>query len=78
MRTNSPDLKVAIRTLFKSEFENIELSNVSFIIDAGAYIGSSAIFFAEKFPNATIVAVEPEIGNYAMLLKNIEEEQFDS
>jgi FkbM family methyltransferase len=33
------------------------------IIDAGANIGSSAIFFSKMFPNAKIIAVEPDPQN---------------
>ena len=33
------------------------------IVDAGANIGLSAIFFANKFPNAKIIALEPEPKN---------------
>jgi FkbM family methyltransferase len=40
------------------------------IIDAGANIGASAVFFATTFPTATIVAIEPELGNFNLLRKN--------
>jgi FkbM family methyltransferase len=40
------------------------------IIDCGAYTGLSTIWFAECFPNATIVAVEPDADNHALLVEN--------
>ena len=40
------------------------------ILDAGANIGLSAIFFAHKYPGATIVALEPESSNFRLLQKN--------
>jgi FkbM family methyltransferase len=40
------------------------------IIDAGANIGISAAFFALTFPTALIVAIEPEAGNFELLVKN--------
>jgi FkbM family methyltransferase len=40
------------------------------VVDAGANIGLSSVFYANKFPNARIVAVEPEPSNYEMLQKN--------
>jgi FkbM family methyltransferase len=43
---------------------------VETIIDAGANIGLSAVFFANRFPGATIVAIEPEAGNFALLQRN--------
>jgi len=70
VRTNTPDLDVAISSLFYKEYENIRCSNPKWIIDAGANIGTSAIYFAIKYPNARILAVEPEESNFEMLLKN--------
>ncbi|MDJ0617567.1 MAG: FkbM family methyltransferase [Calothrix sp. MO_192.B10] len=71
IRTNTPDLTVAINSLIEKEYENIHITDPKMIIDAGANIGTSAIFFAQKYPNATVLAVEPEQGNYNILLKNI-------
>lgn len=70
VRTNTPDLDVAISSLFKKEYDHIRLEDPKIIIDAGANIGTSAIFFAEKYPNAQIIAVEPEDANFDLLLKN--------
>jgi len=70
VRTNTPDLDIAISGLFRKEYEQIRTSNPKFIIDAGANIGTSAIFFAERYPNAQIIAVEPEESNFNLLLKN--------
>jgi FkbM family methyltransferase len=41
------------------------------IIDCGANIGLSSVWFARRFPGATVIAVEPEPENFALLLKNI-------
>lgn len=40
------------------------------IVDCGANIGISAIWFANHFPEATVVAVEPEPANHELLLRN--------
>jgi FkbM family methyltransferase len=40
------------------------------ILDCGANIGASAVWFATRFPKATVVAVEPEPGNFAVLKQN--------
>jgi FkbM family methyltransferase len=40
------------------------------IVDAGAYTGFSAIYFNRRFPQATIIAVEPEASNFGLLVKN--------
>lgn len=41
------------------------------IIDAGANVGFSAIWFARKFPNAKIISVEPNGENFDLMLKNV-------
>ena len=41
------------------------------IVDAGANIGAASIWFAECFPEAVVVAVEPDAANAAACRKNI-------
>jgi len=41
------------------------------ILDAGANIGAATVFFANRYPNATIIAVEPEASNFALLVRNV-------
>jgi len=40
------------------------------IVDAGANIGLSAIFFANRYPDALILAIEPEDSNFQLLQRN--------
>jgi FkbM family methyltransferase len=40
------------------------------IIDGGAYVGFSSIYFSLKYPQAKIIAVEPEGSNFEILEKN--------
>lgn len=40
------------------------------IADCGAYVGYSSSYFANRFPNAKILAVEPQADNYEVLVKN--------
>jgi FkbM family methyltransferase len=40
------------------------------IIDAGANIGASAVYFASKIPTARIVAIEPAADNFELLKRN--------
>lgn len=70
LRTNTPDLQVAVSSLVDGEYEQIRCKDPQFIVDAGANIGTSAVHFAKKYPEASIIAIEPEEGNYEMLLKN--------
>jgi FkbM family methyltransferase len=40
------------------------------IVDAGANIGAGAAWFATHFPRASIIAVEPDVGNFRVLERN--------
>jgi FkbM family methyltransferase len=44
--------------------------NVRYIIDCGANCGYSTLYFLRAFPRATVIAVEPDPGNFRMLLEN--------
>jgi FkbM family methyltransferase len=46
-----------------------------FIVDAGAHIGCSALFFASSFPRANVAAIEADPGNYQLLLRNTRDHQ---
>jgi FkbM family methyltransferase len=41
------------------------------IVDAGANIGLTSAFFATRFPDARIIAIEPESANFELLKKNV-------
>lgn len=72
LRTNTPDLKVALSSLYYKEYNDIRCSKPNVIVDAGANIGATSIFFAQKYPDAKVYAIEPEASNFDFLLKNTE------
>jgi FkbM family methyltransferase len=43
------------------------------VIDLGANIGIFSIIVAKKFPNATVIALEPERENFKILEQNVSE-----
>lgn len=48
-----------------------------FIIDAGAHIGLTTLYFKKQFPGAEIVAIEPNALNFKLLEQNIWENQLE-
>jgi FkbM family methyltransferase len=42
----------------------------SVIVDAGANVGLSAVYFAQRYPAAKIIAIEPEPENFRLLVRN--------
>ena len=53
--------------------EILSLGKKPVIIDAGANIGAAAIWFSARYPDAVIIAVEPELGNLDVLRRNAHE-----
>lgn len=70
MRAGTSDVEVFRKVFLNREYETLFNTQARFIIDAGANIGLSTIYFANKFPGAKIIAIEPESSNFAMLQKN--------
>ena len=55
----------------QNEYQRIVASGKRpLIIDCGANVGASAIYFAMQFPEARVCAIEPELANYEMLQIN--------
>ncbi len=71
IRSASSDLNTALTCLVTEEYRNLACSNPAVIVDAGANIGASSVYFARKYPNAKIYAIEPEQENFDILKKNI-------
>lgn len=75
LRTSNTDLSVARHCLIDEEFSVAKHLNhregVSFVVDAGGYIGTAAIAFAGMFPQATVVTLEPSKENFDVLVKNV-------
>ena len=63
------DVSTLFKIFFARDYE-IVLKSSDFIVDCGANIGLSAIFFASKYPTALIVAIEPDKENFKYLCKN--------
>jgi FkbM family methyltransferase len=51
-------------------YNRIAESRPPLIIDAGANIGASSIYFAYSFPKARVVAIEPAESNFELLTAN--------
>jgi FkbM family methyltransferase len=72
MRRNTTDILVFKKIFIDKEYDFPIKEPVSYVMDIGANVGISALYFAQKFPKATIIAVEPETSNFELLKKNTE------
>ena len=70
LRRNTSDTSTFYQ-VFSLEHYKIEFHNKpKYILDLGANIGLASIYFKKLFPDATIIALEPDVSNFKMLLKN--------
>ena len=70
IRPNSTDLAIFGQVFLNRSYHFDLKAEPKLIIDGGANIGLASIFFASKFPNAKIIAVEPEEKNFKAMLRN--------
>lgn len=71
LRMPSSDAATFEQIFIKQEYDFDVKRPPQTIIDAGANIGLAAIYFANKYPSARIIAVEPEDSNFEILKKNV-------
>jgi len=70
LRSSTTDV-YTMREVFVNTDYDIALPFVpEVIVDAGANIGLTAIFFTIKYPKAIVYALEPESSNYRVLQRN--------
>ena len=71
LRLNTSDIPTFEQTLIDNQYNSQNLpSSARVIVDLGANIGLGTVFFGIKYPEARILSVEPEVGNYEMLVAN--------
>lgn len=71
LRIGTTDISVMKQVLLEKHYDFDLPSSPRVIVDAGSNIGLAAVFFANKFPNATIIALEPEESNFRILERNV-------
>lgn len=70
LRLRTTDVALCREILVRGQYECDLARPPRTIVDAGANIGLASVFFANKYPQARIIAIEPELSNYTMLVKN--------
>jgi FkbM family methyltransferase len=71
VRLRTSDLAVVAQVFVDGEYDTDYGIEPECIVDAGANIGASPIYFANRFPAARVVAIEPDPANYAILCSNV-------
>ncbi|SEF98987.1 FkbM family methyltransferase [Parabacteroides chinchillae] len=69
LRLGTSDIGILEQIFCSKEYE-IALSSPKYIIDCGANIGLATCYFKEKWPEANVIAIEPEDSNFELLNLN--------
>ena len=72
LRPGTSDVPLLYHIFVEKEYGIKPKNEPAFIIDAGANIGFTAVYFANRFSKARIIAIEPEESNFQLLKKNTE------
>ncbi len=70
VRLGTSDLIVFEDIFVKREYDWTFSAAPQLILDAGGHIGLSAAYFAVRYPEATIIAIEPDADNFDLLKVN--------
>ena len=72
LRSPSSDVPTCDHIFRRREYEFESEMALKTIVDAGACTGLASIYFANRYPQARIIAIEPEQANYELLVRNVE------
>ena len=70
VRPGTTDIEVLQQVLLDHEYEFNLSASPKIIIDAGANIGLASVYFANTYPDATIIALEPDRSNFKLIEMN--------
>ena len=71
LRAGTSDLYMFEEVFLEGEYAIEQPLDPKLILDIGANAGFASVWFANRYPKAKIVAVEPDPSNVAMLRKNV-------
>ena len=70
LRGGTSDLAVFEQIFVWADYDLPAVADPQLIIDGGANIGCASVYFAIHYPNARVIAVEPDAANFQMLARN--------
>lgn len=72
LRAGTSDLYMFEEVFLDGEYDLKADLDPKLILDVGANVGFASVFFANRYPNAKIIAVEPDASNVSVLRKNVD------
>lgn len=72
VRPGTSDARVFEQIFVDREYACLDgMRDVGLVLDCGANVGYSSAYFLSRFPDARVVAVEPDPGNFEALSRNL-------
>ena len=74
LRDNISDKAIFFQVFYEKQYDlyGVDFPKALRIIDGGANIGCASVYFTMRFPQAEILAIEPEKDNFSLLKTNTE------
>jgi len=70
VRGGTCDIRTFCQVIGADGYQQELPTEPSVIVDAGAHIGLASLWYANRYPNARIIALEPDRKNYELLERN--------
>lgn len=72
LRSGTEDIGTVVNNVIREEYGHFSLAKEpEWMIDAGAYIGDTAVYFLSRFPNLKLIALEPNPKSYEIAKLNL-------
>ena len=73
VRRGDTDKAVVRQVLGFDEYGPVSgLSNIKLIVDCGANVGVTSYYLLHRYPDARLIALEPDVHNYTLCRRNLE------
>ena len=73
LRPGTSDILLYRQVIIERQYDRLTLPGVRTIVDCGANIGLVSAYLLCKYPEARVVAIEPDPVNHALCLRNLEQ-----
>jgi FkbM family methyltransferase len=70
VRNGTTDVSCLEKVFIYGEYESPFKLAPQLIVDAGANVGMATLYYSHQYPDAKIVAIEPELSNFKLLQRN--------
>ncbi|TWT33780.1 Methyltransferase domain protein [Posidoniimonas corsicana] len=71
LRNGSSDFDVFRQVFLLEQYECLESNDVRYIVDAGANVGLTSLYFLNRYPHAHVIAIEPDVQNFDVAARNL-------